>query len=1098
MMSKRQLSLLILTFLFESALLGFHAYAFQIYKPLISPSDSLNARSWTIDDGLPVNTVNSIVQDKKGFLWLTTYDGLVRFDGENFKIFDHSNTPLMPHNRTTQLHIDKNGGKWIALEYGGVLHINGNRTRFFDSDNGFTTRDIIQIKENANGNLFFNTHNGLYRYKDDVFMLIFKGKSKLQQQIRDFLYADNGIIWLATRDGLIELDTQNNTQKAYFIDEGSLKNDFYSIHKTLDGEILVGTRSGLYVFKNGSLQMPTSYLNTSNTLISYIYEDDQILLISTSNGIFKIENGTTQFIEGSNELNNVFKTFFRDSRGTLWMIGKKGLLATLQGQTIQKFSSISYFINNIYEDKEQNIWLASVQGGLIMLRRSLVETIGTPEGLSGDNILALYKDSQNHYWVSARSNWLNFIENGKVKQFPKSDINSNTILSIEEDQKGTMLFGTLRNGIYRLENGQLINYPISTDIDKNTVRAIFSSSADSIWLGTYNGLLLMNGELDLIQEFNTDNGLSGNKIRYITETQNGTLLVGTMSNGLDAIKNDTIKNYSVNDGLSSNNIRSIYVDEDKPNTLWVGTGINGLNRILDESIQYLTEEDGLPNNNIHWISQDSQGWLWISTNMGIARLYKADVNSYLNGEINAYRQIHYGKQEGMRNPEGNGAFQEAGIRDDNDEFWFATQDGVAIIKAGAVNQQVYDPHVLIREIVADNQVFNGDSLEFEPGVNDLQIYFNGISFSYPERARFRYKIEELHSSWIDIGTQKQLLISNLSPNTYTLVIQTSNVAGEWSPYTSSLTFTITPRFYQNWWFYVLALGGLWILIHFVIKIRYKRLIHRQEQLESVIKEQTEEIQKEKNEVEARNKLIQQQSKKLEESNRTKDKFFSIIAHDLRNPFQGLLGFSEILIDEAETIQRSKLKQSLGHIHKSSKSLLSLVENLLNWASLNTGKITPNPTLIDLQKVLHENAELFEQLAQQKGITIQVNAPKQLMLLADHNMIKAIVRNLLSNAIKFTPNDGTVTLSLQSVDQKYIIEVQDTGVGMSDKMIKEVLLLGENTSRDGTNQEKGTGLGLLICKEMVELHHGEISIHSENGKGTRFTLRFPLEGLSKEP
>lgn len=1079
------------------ALLSLHTHAYQSTSPLHPSSDSLTTQSWTIDDGLPVNTVNTIIQDRKGFLWLATYDGLVRFDGENFKIFDHANTPLMPHNRTTHLHIDKNDGKWVALEYGGVLHINGNSTRFFDSDNGFTTGDIIQIKENASGTLFFNTSQGLYSFKDGSFSLIFDGKNKLQQQIRDFLYADNGIIWLATRDGLIELDTQNNTQKAYTIDGGSLNNDFYSIHETSNGEMLVGTRGGLYVLKNGSLQMPTSYLNTSNTLVSYIYEDDQVLLISTSNGIFKINNGTTQFIVGSNELNNVFKTFFRDSQGTLWMIGKKGALATLKGQTIQEFHGVDYFITNIYEDREQNIWLASVQGGLIMLRRSLVKTIGVPEGLSGDNILALYKDSQNRFWVSARSNWLNMIENGKVKQFPKSDINSNTILSIEEDQQGAMLFGTLRTGIFRLENGQLINYPISNDIDKNTIRAIFSSSADSIWLGTYNGLLLLNSQLQLLQEYNTANGLSGNKIRYITETQDGTLLVATMSNGLDAIKNGTIKNYSVKDGLSSNNIRSIYVDEDKPNTLWVGTENNGLNRIQDESIHYLTEKDGLPDDNIHWISQDSQGWLWISTNIGIAQLHKDNVNSYLNGETNAYRQIHYGKKEGMRNPEGNGAFQEAGIRNDNDEFWFATQEGVAIIKAGAVNQQVYEPHVLIREIVAGNQVFNGDNLEFEPEINALQIYFNGISFSYPEHTRFRYKIEELHSSWIDIGTQKELLISDLAPNTYTLVLQASNIAGKWSPHTSSLTFTITPRFYQHWWFYALVIGGLWALIHFIISIRYKRLILKQEQLESVIKEQTEEIRKEKNEVEAQNVLIQKQSKELEESNRTKDKFFSIIAHDLRNPFQGILGFSELLIDKADTIKRSKLKESLEHIQKSSKSLFTLTENLLNWASLNTGKITPKPILIDLQKVLHDSAELFEDLAQQKGITIQVNAPKQLEILADPNMIKTVIRNLLSNAIKFTPKYGTVTLSLHSEHQHYIIEVQDTGIGMSDKMINEVLLLEVNTSRDGTNQEKGTGLGLLICKEMVELHHGEISIHSENGKGTRFSLRFPSEGLYKE-
>ena len=220
-----------------------HAHAYQLTTPLTPPTDSLTTQSWTIPNGLPVNTVNKLAQDQKGFLWASTYDGLVRFDGELFKVYDHANTPLMPHNRTTFLHIDHSGGKWVALEYGGVFYMNETDTLHYDSNNGFTTGHIIQIKESANGSLFFNTNRGLYSFTDGSFSLIFEGSSPLQRQIRDFLHEDDGTIWLATRNGLIKLDTQSNTQTVYNLKDASLRNDLYVVHRTKKGDLIVGSRN---------------------------------------------------------------------------------------------------------------------------------------------------------------------------------------------------------------------------------------------------------------------------------------------------------------------------------------------------------------------------------------------------------------------------------------------------------------------------------------------------------------------------------------------------------------------------------------------------------------------------------------------------------------------------------------------------------------------------------------------------------------------------------------------------------------------------------------------------------------------------------------
>lgn len=1074
-------------------LLGLPAHALQLRTAALinSPSDTLTTRSWTLDDGLPVNTVNSINQDEKGFLWLTTYDGLVRFDGERFNVYDHSNTPLMPHNRTTHLHIDSYGSKWVALEYGGVIYMNERDTLHFGADNGFTTSDITQIKEGTDGQLFFNTHQGLYRFHKGRFQLIFEGSSALQRQIRDFLPTEDNTLWLATRNGLIKLDPLNDTQRIYTLEDSSFQNDFYAVHQTKKGELLVGAQSGVYTLKEGALKMTPPFANTKSALTSHIYEDEQVILFSTNRGVYHMRNGTAQLVPGSSELNNMYNTFLRDSRGTIWLVGKKGLIATYKDQKIRKFTLVDYHINDIFEDKEQNLWLATIQGGLIMLRPSLVRNIGKPEGLSGDNILALYKDSQKRYWISARSNGLNLIENGQVKPQTEIDVSSNTFFSITEDKQGRVLLGSLRNGLFRLEEGKFVHYQLSDDIDKNTVNAILPTGNDSIWVGTYNGLLLLNHDLELVKEFNLDNRLNGNKIRYLTKDSKGTLWIATMSQGLYAYKNGSFINYGVNKGMSSNNIRSIYADEDDGNTLWVGTENNGLNRIRNGIITYIAVEDGLPDHNIHWISQDSKGWLWISTNKGLAQINKSELNAYLDGTMDTFSLRLYGKQEGMRNAEGNGSFQEAGIREMGDQFWFATQEGVAIIRAGALGEYTYDPHIVIREVVANNQVFYGDSLHFGPKVNDLQVYYSGISFAFAENSRYRYKINEIHSSWIDHGNQQQLLINDLPPGTYTLTLQVSNVTGTWSPNTSSLTFTITPRFYQQWWFYLIAVFVLVGFIYLVTNLRYKRLIHKQRKLEAVINEQTQAILKEKNEILNQNAIIERQAEDLRQSNAAKDKFFSIIAHDLRNPFQAMLAYSDFLKEDFKHMSESEQRDSIEQIGIASRSLYNLVENLLVWATMQTDKISMQLEDFHFDVLVQNNVDLFRQSYEQKHITMTADIQDQIAIRADRNMADTIIRNLISNAIKFTPDDGLIEVSAYTEAEYCVFRVKDSGIGIPSKMREHLMDLGSDITRLGTHNEKGTGLGLILCNEMAQFHSGTIEVESTEGKGSTFTVRLPF-------
>ncbi len=261
-------------------------------------------------------------------------------------------------------------------------------------------------------------------------------------------------------------------------------------------------------------------------------------------------------------------------------------------------------------------------------------------------------------------------------------------------------------------------------------------------------------------------------------------------------------------------------------------------------------------------------------------------------------------------------------------------------------------------------------------------------------------------------------------------------------------------------------------------------------MQAVIDRQTAQLREEKEELKKRNKIIEEQSERLRELNKTKDKFFSIIAHDLRNPFQAILGFTEILIEDAEKSDNRELKESLKQIDVAGRRVFNLLENLLKWASLQTGRIKSNKEICWLDNIITHTQKLVEHQALQKNISINANIPPDAHVYADSNMLRTIFQNVVSNAIKFSENGSEIKIVVEEHSKNVAISVCDEGIGMSKKMLESLMKLDKNTSRLGTNDEKGTGLGLIITKELISIQNGSLEIESVEGKGTTFTMSFP--------
>ncbi|MEQ8523938.1 two-component regulator propeller domain-containing protein [Gracilimonas sp.] len=1081
------------------ALLFIAEAAFAFQPSLLQRLDTLTYREWSIEDGLPVNTVNSITQDSLGYLWISTYDGLVRFDGLNFKTFDYSNTPEMPHNRATLVHRQNGVGMWFTLEYGGVLLYQNGNFKHYGTNNGFTNSDVTKIYEVADGRMFFVTHRGLYVYEGGAFSL-FYNFSSFQNQVSHFLEDNDGSFWISTNDGLLH-HTETGFHQ-YDISDNRVNNQMRVAHRSKEGALLVGTVNGLYELKDGKLILPEKYTILRGKIIRHIFEGDDYLLyfmpgevyIETDGKVSRVRN--REIVEGE-----TYTEFYEDSDGNVWMLGNAGSLGVFKNGRIEKFNALDkikdYYFNSMFEDREGNLWFATNTNGLITVSKSKVRTLGSPEGLSGDNILALFKDSRDAYWVGTRGAGLNKIEGDQIVtyQTTTSNIASNIIHAIEEDGNGNIWVGYYQEGLDLITQNGFKNYRLGTNVEVNDVRSIFNDSNNQLWVGTYGGLVKFDPVNETHQFFGIEEGMAGYKIRYITEDSDHALWIGTLDGGVSRFKNGDFRNYTTENGLSSNNIRSVYVDEKEAGVIWVGTENNGLNRIKNGEVTFINTRDGLPDHIVHWISQDQEGWLWISSNRGIIKIDKSELNTYLDGNSGNFTLLHYGRQEGMRNPEANGSFQEAGIRTHNGDFWFSTQEGVAIFQSEITTTNNIPPTVLIKNVRTGNLEYNSSEITIEKGYKAFDISFHALTFVAPEKTRFRYRLKGYDDDWIEVFGERTASYADVPAGNYTFEVIAANNDGVWSKNPAIAAITVQPFFYEQAWFYfllILLVGGGY---YGASKIRYQYLIRKQQKMEKIIEEQTAQLRKEKNEIEEKSKIIREQAQKLEESNKTKDKFFSLIAHDLRNPFQAILGYSEMMITEVDESDPEELKTSLQHIHASSKSLLTLVEHLLNWASLHTGKISPVPEKVNLRELIERMHQLFEHVANQKNISLQNKASEDAYLLADLNMLETILRNLISNAIKFTREGGTICMALRRDEGFYYIEVEDDGIGMSEKLVNELLRLDSTTSRAGTRDEQGTGLGLLICKEMMNLHNGEILIESEQDKGTKFTLKFPIEGLS---
>ena len=778
-------------------------------RPSLNPQKAITQYVhdvWKTDAGLPQNSVLSIAQTPDGYLWLATEEGLVRFDGVRFTVFDKSNTQQIRNNVILALLTDRAGNLWIGTNGGGLVKYRQGKFSVLTTHQGLSNDSVLSLYEDQEGSLWIGTDGG--------------GLNRL-------------------KDGRYE---------TYTTKDGLASDAVFAITEDAHNNLWVGTHDGLNRFKDGRFTTFTAKDGLPANYVRTLYVDHQgALWIGTNGGgLGRLQGGHfTTYTSRDGLSSNAIWSLYEDSEHSLWIgTGDGGLNRLRDGKFVTYTSKSGLSADSVwalYEDREGSLWVGTASGGLNRFRDGLVTTYTAQEGLSNDVVLPVFEDNTGAVWMGTNGGGLNRFENGSFKTYTTKDgLSDNLVFSISQGADGSLWVGT-RKGLDRFQNGRFTVYNTQTGLPNDIVMATYTDREGNLWVGTRGGLTRFAG--GTFTTYTTKDGLSNDCVLSITEDAQGVLWVGTSGGGLNRFQGGKFTSYTTKSGLTNDVVWTLYADSG--GSLWIGTNGGGLERLRNGKFTTYSIRNGLFDDKIFEILEDNLGNLWMSSNRGIFRVSKQALDDMAQGKIHVFESRSFGVAEGMKSPECNTGFQPAGARTRDGRIWFPTMKGVVVINPAELHTNALAPPVAVEETVVDRQPFeNVASIHAPPGDGRLEFNYTALSFVSPEKIHFRYKLEGFDKGWVDAGARRVAYYTNIPPGTYRFRVIAANSDGVWNEEGASLRVILDPHFYQTKWFYLLCALSLGFLIAVLYRLRVRRLEARQAELELLVEERTLELRQE--------------------------------------------------------------------------------------------------------------------------------------------------------------------------------------------------------------------------------------------------------------
>jgi len=1089
----------------QNGLSRFDGYSFENYTPGGNDKISLLGEH-----------IRVIREDYHGNIWLATNTGISCFHTREKKFTHYPAMPEikggLPNNNIQDIELTSKNDIFIGTGGNGLVHFNVKTQTFTQIeavDKGgheynYHLLEISQISKNILLLVYGNGKISAYN--------ILTGEYKLLNNYLDAVNVSNGY-QLAKIDSL-----------SYALFNGNLKG-YYRLE--LKHEKTMVDISNLVFYDSPEIHNIIDFITDSNDEWWVSLNGEGILRHNPKT--HKNHHYSSNQVDNSSISSDIIICLYEDRLNNIW-VGTQTHGISVYYRNRYKFELLRNKVNDpnslvfnnvtsVFVDADNMLWIGTDGRGVNRYNpKTGIFELFSPEG---EGIYNMFKTGK--------------------------------ILSITQDNNRNLYFGEWGNGLiyYNPTTHEKRRYNITplndneNNLAGNNIWHVYADSKDQIWITTIGmGLMVFNPADESLKSYTSDvndpYSIPDNFTFDVLEDNKNRIWVSTAGNGFCYLDTKTGKftNYPEQadkaSGLQSKLVWSLY--EDSKNNLWVGTS-QGLHKMLDMNgnFEVYTTAHGLAGNEICMMREDQHGNLWIGTNNGLTKF------DPISGEC-----VNFTENEGLQGPKFN--YHRPGKFNDGSLVFCGTK-GVNIfhpdsIKLDSVpprivftkfslfNKEVYPKQQYNNQVILHEAIEYTDSIELNHLNNVFTIEFSALHFSIPEENKYKYKLIGFDNSWKSTGTSRRFATyTNLNPGNYTFIVTASNPDGVWNKEGIHLHIKILPPWWATWWFRSIVIITLMAVIigyyfyriyQFKTQKRYleaeidkhtkelkNKNLQLSEQAESlnetntimeerqqIIEEQSEELRVQKELVEDNNEILKLQKKELEirnaeldKLNATKNTLFSIISHDLKNPFSTVLGLLDLLKINFDKYNDAKKRQFIEMVQNSAKNIYALLENLLEWSRSQTESTKYEPTELYYASLVNNLFQLVKDMAAKKNIELISEVDDNLMIYADKNMINTVTRNLVTNAIKFT-DSGKVTVSAKEFQHHVIIEVSDTGMGIPAEKAGTIFEVQKNKSTKGTQGEAGTGLGLIICKEFIDAHNGKISVSSEISTGSTFKIELP--------
>ena len=754
---------------------------------------------WNAQTGLPQSSVLALAQSQDGYLWIGTEDGLVRFDGVRFYLFDKENTPELQSNDIRALVVDHQNSLWIGTNGGGLTRYRDAHFTTFTSRNGLLNDAITSLFEDSAGDLWIGTDGG----------------------------------------GLCRLS--NGKFNYYTAREGLPSNGVFDITSGGPGEIWVGTYNGLALIKEGSIATFTTKDGLPRNDVRSVYTDRRgVLWIGTNGGGLcrYSERQFKTFTSADGLASNNINSISEDAAGSLWIGTHDGGLSRYSYGVFESYSAKQGLPSNevwtVFEDREGNLWIGTKGGGLIRLKNGIFTTITHHQGLSSDVVLPVMEDNEGAVWVGTSNAGVNRLKDGKITTYTtENGLPANSVFSLAQDSTGAIWFGTPK-GLARLQNDKFVTFNTASGLPNDSVRVIYRDREGDIWIGTRSGL--SHYHEGKFVNYTSHDGLSNDSIFSIYQDEQNTIWIGT-AGGLDRFRDGRFTEFNRREGLSNSVVYSIIGDPD--GTLWLGTNGGGLDRLKDDKFTTFTTRIGLFDDAIFNILDDGHGSLWMTSNRGVFRVSRTQLDAVVQGRSKTIASIAYSMSDGMRSKECNGGFQPAGWRGVGGTLYFPTMAGLSLIRPKDLESSKTLPTVVIERIGVDGKFYDpGKPVRLPPGNGQLEFQFTALSLTSPEKIRFFYMLDGFDKDWVDSEDRRAAYYTNIPPGDYHFRVKACTREDLCSALPDPILISLQPHFYQTYSFAVLStLAGLAVFAA-AFRLRMRQIRANETKLVMLVDERT--------------------------------------------------------------------------------------------------------------------------------------------------------------------------------------------------------------------------------------------------------------------